>query len=78
MQDMRDPMRLLEIVAIVKEYGDAWDRAEVIPILSIHPEVKVSNSSFDELLKSLFYVIAAIKKHINRFHNRSVTINAFC
>lgn len=32
-----DPLRLLGIVTIVREYGDAWDRAEILHSLSIKP-----------------------------------------
>ena len=32
-----DPLRLLGIVTIVREYGDAWDRAEIHSTLSILP-----------------------------------------
>lgn len=35
-----DPLRLLGIVTIVREYGDAWDRAEIPGVFSIKP-VKV-------------------------------------
>lgn len=34
----RDPLRLLGIVTIVREYGDAWDRVDVTNVFSIHPE----------------------------------------
>ena len=36
----RDPLRLLGIVTIVREYGDAWDRADATNIFSIHPAPK--------------------------------------
>jgi len=32
-----DPLRLLGIVTIVREYGDAWDRAEIPSVFSIKP-----------------------------------------
>lgn len=32
-----DPLRLLGIVTIVREYGDAWDRAEIPHIFSVKP-----------------------------------------
>ena len=35
-----DPLRLLGIVTIVREYGDAWDRVEIPGVFSINP-VKV-------------------------------------
>lgn len=33
----RDPLRLLGIVTIVREYGDAWDRTDIPSALSIKP-----------------------------------------
>jgi hypothetical protein len=32
-----DPLRLLGLVTIVKEYGDAWDQIEVATCFSIKP-----------------------------------------
>lgn len=36
----RDLLRLLGIVTIVREYGDAWDRVEMLHALSIKPDKK--------------------------------------